>query len=235
MPALEAGTHATTGGAGRGAEGRVLLSTVAFAWMARSSPAMTEGAEFGGKGNLALPQSPPRLRGGWPEGSGGPGGVHSRRTRSPIRRGRYPPRRRGGVGAGVLRVASTDPSVMPALEAGTHATTGGAGRGAEGRVLLSTVAFAWMAGSSPAMTEGSDVGASVVFGEWPATVTGSGSGRGGGGLRGLEARGVRAIVLPRGGDFGKRGPPSCPPSRRAEGRVLSRPSRSRGWPGQARP
>ena len=57
---------------------------------------------------------------------------------------------------------------MPALEAGTHATTGGAGRGAEGRVLLSTVAFAWMAGSSPAMTEGSEVAGATVVSAWMA-------------------------------------------------------------------
>ena len=79
-------------------------STVAFTWMAGSSPAMTEG--------LAMTE----------------------RSR-PFRERRFVPH-----------------PVMPALEAGIHADTDGAEGARSGPWSPSTVAFADVAGSSPAMT-----------------------------------------------------------------------------------
>ena len=107
---------ANTGGAGEARKGRVHFLIVAFAWMAGSSPAMTERA-------VALPSI----------------------VTFAVMAGSSHPE------AGMS--ATTDPSVMPALEAGIHANTGGAGRGAERAVFTFHVAFTWMAGSSPAMTE----------------------------------------------------------------------------------
>ena len=119
--------------------GRCRSASAAFAWVAGSSPAMTERPMPFRKRRVHVDD---RVKPGH-DGEG-----------SSCRYGRHSPTHPSCPGQNGEGPASTDPSVMPALEAGIHAITGGAGRSAERAVFYPPiVVFAWMAGSSPAMTE----------------------------------------------------------------------------------